>query len=189
MAYETGKERLCPDCGIRVVQAIGKSGKPYWSRPKEWFGTETFAYQQFLAAHRCVPNPEWKTHAAAQREAAKVAREEAIAAGELVVGQRVVVFRGRNVPKGTEGVLIWVADKTDDYGNLRAGVKRDDETVVWLNFAYLQTKAEYDREQAAGITAKDWRKHNNNCCFGEWIQGCPVCAFLHVSQTDAEVLL
>jgi len=48
---------------------------------------------------------------------------EQIANGEIVVGQTVKVYRGRKVPQGTIGIVFWVADEADGYGDWKIGLK------------------------------------------------------------------
>ncbi len=73
---------------------------------------------------------------AAQYAAERQAREEAARQeeakrdllGGFGRGDRVVVYKGRKVPKGTEGVIIW--EGSGSYGP-RVGVKDDAGTVHW----------------------------------------------------------
>jgi hypothetical protein len=54
----------------------------------------------------------------AEREEARAA---AMANGEVVKGQTVEVFKGRKVPKGTTGIVFWVAPEEDSWGAIRVG--------------------------------------------------------------------
>lgn len=136
----------CRNCGKDVAWRTSKAGKKYLAQPALWVGD--WAERIYWPGHTCVPNPEYQAERAIQ-EAKRLAQHQAdLDAGEVVKGQRVVVSRGRKVPKGTEGTLTWIADHTDDYGNVRAGVKQDDGTMVWVNLDYLVSKRDWDIEQA-----------------------------------------
>jgi len=71
-------------------------------------------------AHTCDP-------AAVARYAAEKAA--AIASGEVVKGARVVVVRGRKVPKGTTGVVFWTG--LDAYDKPKIGLRDDAGTTHW----------------------------------------------------------
>jgi len=136
----------CRNCGKQVSWQTAKSGKNYLAQLAVWVGD--YAERLYFPAHKCVPNPEYQAKRAIE-EATKLAKHQAdLDNGVVVKGQRVVVSRGRKVPKGTEGTLTWIAEHTDDYGNVRAGVKQDDGTMVWVNLDYLVSKRDWDIEQA-----------------------------------------
>lgn len=52
------------------------------------------------------------------------ARAEKMASGEIIKGQTVTVVKGRKVPIGTTGTVIWVGE--DNYGKARIGIKTAD---------------------------------------------------------------
>ena len=64
----------------------------------------------------------------AQLTHAATAHADALAAGQIIVGQHVIVARGRKVPRGATGIVFWRGDST--YGE-RIGIKIDgsDEKV------------------------------------------------------------
>jgi hypothetical protein len=73
----------------------------------------------------------WLAAREAERVELEARRARAIAAAEAKAvrkGRRCKVVRGRKVPKGTEGVCIWVGD--GHYGE-RCGIKDDSGTVHW----------------------------------------------------------
>lgn len=71
--------------------------------------------------HRC--NPDHVATYAAEK-AAK------LDAGIIVKGCRVVVFKGRKVPVGTEGRVTWQG--TDSYGKARLGMITDSGESIFM---------------------------------------------------------
>lgn len=65
---------------------------------------------------------------AAERERLESERRAAEMARQPAKGRRIRVVRGRKVPKGTEGVCVWIGDGT--YGR-RVGIKDDAGNVHW----------------------------------------------------------
>lgn len=142
----------CRNCGKDVAWKVSKAGKKYLAQPAQWIGE--FAERIYWPGHRCTPDAEYQARRAIE-DAMKIAKHQGdLDAGEVVKGQRVVVARGRKVPKGTEGTLTWIAKETDAYGNLRAGVKQDDGTMIWVNFDYLMSKKNWEIEQAKPVAPR-----------------------------------
>lgn len=56
-------------------------------------------------------------------------KADKLAAGQIIKGARVVVVRGRKVPRGTEGVVIWTG--RDAWDNDRIGIRDDEGTTHW----------------------------------------------------------
>lgn len=77
-------------------------------------------YACWGAQHECDP-----------KLAALYAAEKAeqIERGDIVKGQTVTVVKGRKVPKGTTGTVIWMGE--DDWGNERVGIKTADGDSVF----------------------------------------------------------
>lgn len=53
-------------------------------------------------------------------------------------GVQVRVSRGRKVPKGTAGVVFWVALEPDDFGIKKAGFTTETGEKIFINHAYLE---------------------------------------------------
>lgn len=146
----------CRNCGKDVTWMTAKSGKKYLAQPYIWEGE--YAERIISPAHRCEPNPEYQAQRAIREAQAEAQRQTDLADGKVIKGQRVVVARGRKVPKGTEGVLTWIAKEVDAYGNLRAGVKGDDGEMIWVNLEYLVSKKDWDYQQANPAPARKREK-------------------------------
>jgi hypothetical protein len=67
---------------------------------------------------------------------------QAIANGEIVKGQTVEVFKGRKVPKGTVGVVFWVAPQEDGYGVIKVGFTTPAGDKHFTNIANVRAKVE-----------------------------------------------
>jgi hypothetical protein len=63
----------------------------------------------------------------ATAHAAMVSRK--IESGEIIKGQIVIVVRGRKIPQGTTGTIVWTGD--DGYGKTRVGIKTEDGETVF----------------------------------------------------------
>lgn len=108
MASSLGNIFECNACGNEVVWAVSKTGNKYLAAPQEWRGDMTFAVRTFLPSHKCTPNADYQAYRAA-REASMLAN------GDLVMGQEVVVIKGRKVAKGTTGIIVWVKNETETH--------------------------------------------------------------------------
>lgn len=67
---------------------------------------------------------------------------QAVANGEIVKGQTVEVFKGRKVPKGTVGVVFWVAPEEDGYGVIKVGFTTSAGDKHFTNIANVRAKVE-----------------------------------------------
>lgn len=121
----------CLDCGREVVWTTSSKGTRYLATIKRWSGEDTYAERVYYPGHRCVPDGE--------RERREQERENLLAAlaesGTIVKGMRVIVARGRKVPKGTTGIVVWIGD--DAYGGQRCGVKDDAGATHWTALGNL----------------------------------------------------
>lgn len=65
-------------------------------------------------------------------------RDRRIAEGKLVLGQRVVVTRGRKVAKGTEGSITYIRRDFDFNGisYVKLGLTDDDGQIHWVKMDY-----------------------------------------------------
>ena len=67
---------------------------------------------------------------------------QAIADGKIVKGQTVEVFKGRKVPKGTVGLVFWVAPEADGYGVIKVGFTTPTGDKHFTNIANVRAKVE-----------------------------------------------
>lgn len=88
----------------------------------------------------------WKVRVEAERAEAERERE----AGRLVKGKLVEVVRGRKVPVGTKGVLIWIG--ASRFGD-RVGVKDEAGEVHWTAAGNVEVVVERDAEGHAVLPA------------------------------------
>jgi hypothetical protein len=88
--------------------------------------------------HYCTATPEqaaeYQAGLKAQIDEETKLKLEALANGEIVVGQTVKVYRGRKVPQGTIGVIFWIADEADDFGTYKIGIKSVDGTKHFVAY-------------------------------------------------------
>jgi hypothetical protein len=94
----------------------------------------------------------WSEYAAQVRT---VRRECIREARRIRKGVRVVVHRGRKVPHGTTGTVIWHG--TGYYGRERVGFKCDDGTVHWTDERNVRRIAAEWRNEAVA----NWRTHGD----------------------------
>ena len=111
-----GEIRQCSRCRAQV--AVREDGKVFDVRGFGQYFARKFTCWNML--HKCDPDV-----------AAQVAGERAmaIASGEIVVGQSVVVVKGRKVPKGTTGVITWTG--FDSYDKPRIGFRDEAGEIHW----------------------------------------------------------
>jgi len=128
VAQDGGKEiNPCKRCGIPVVTVTSRrTGNDYQvnisrSHSGYWF------YMKH-DVHECTEGAIHDHHA--QRNAVRLFCKMN---NLLEVGAPVVVSKGRKFPIGTEGVVIWLAEKEDQWGRFRAGVKKEDGEVMWID--------------------------------------------------------
>ena len=121
------KIKECKRCGVPVVEVTSRrTGNDYKVEISRSHGGYWFYMKHNV--HKCH-----ETNLANFK-----AEKEAVALwaklnDRLCVGAPVVVAKGRKFPVGTEGVVIWLATEADAYGNFKAGVKKDDGEVMWIN--------------------------------------------------------
>jgi hypothetical protein len=120
----------CKKCGLECFWDTNRHGKKYLAvKMVQEYAGGTGTWKQ---PHYCTATPEQAAEYQALLklqidEEAKI-KAEALANGEIVVGQTVKVYRGRKVPQGTIGVVFWVAEEADDFGTYKIGIKSADGT-------------------------------------------------------------
>jgi uncharacterized protein YdbL (DUF1318 family) len=140
---DEGRIGICASC-LSVIVKTDKGLYDLHQRINA-AGNPAYDYACWSLAHICDP---------AQVERIAQQRAADIAAGELVLGQRVRVIRGRKVAKGTEGTYVWQAKDIDFNGNdyTKAGLKDDTGTMYYIRKDYLEvvtTLAQEDTQAPA----------------------------------------
>ena len=133
---ENGKRFGCRGCGEEVFFDVNRNGVRYLA---EKAGRE---YEGGVGRWK---QPHRHTEEQVARWAEIVRREEeflaqAIADGKIVRGQTVEVFKGRKVPKGTVGVVFWVAPEEDGYGVVKVGFTTAEGVKHFTNIANVRAK-------------------------------------------------
>ena len=120
----------CNKCGAECFWDTNRNGKRYLAQKTVREYSEGTA--SWKMPHYCQATPEEAAEYQAMLQREKDQQEErksqAIANGEIVVGQTVKVYRGRKVPQGTIGIVFWIAEEEDRFGVQKIGIK--DETGV-----------------------------------------------------------
>ena len=135
---ENGKRFACRGCGEEVFFSVNRNGVRYLA---EKAGRE---YEGGVGRWK---QPHRHTEEQVARWAEIVRREEeflaqAIADGKIVRGQTGEVFKGRKVPKGTVGVVFWVAPQEDGYGVIKVGFTTAEGVKHFTNIANVRAKVE-----------------------------------------------
>jgi hypothetical protein len=111
---DAGIVGTCDGCGATVAKTEkGRIVNITPGRMSAW------AFTCWAPTHKCDPE---------QVAAHGVIVAGKMEAGEIIKGQTVEVVRGRKVPKGTVGQIVWIGE--DSFGNARVGIKTaEGETV------------------------------------------------------------
>ena len=121
----------CDGCGVHVALHIPESGN--WQDQRVHDVTVSmegrWSYVCWKNVHMCNEDT------AKRYQASKAAR---IADGEIIKGATVTVVRGRKVPIGTTGVVVWVGQ--DAYGKGRIGLRVDSQTL-WIASSNVEVAA------------------------------------------------
>ena len=126
----------CKKCGCECFWDTNRNGKLYLAQrnEREYDG----GVGTWKSPHYCTATPEqaaeYQAGLKAQIDEETKLKLEALANGEIVVGQTVKVYRGRKVPQGTIGVVFWIADEADDYGTYKLGIKSADGTKHFVAY-------------------------------------------------------
>lgn len=81
-------------------------------------------------SHKCDPEVA-AAHAAVHAEK--------IASGQILKGATVAVVKGRKIPVGTTGVVIWVGE--DSWGKARVGFKDESGETFWTAASNVEVAA------------------------------------------------
>lgn len=131
---ENGNRFKCGKCGDVVYFDVNRHGKRYLA--------ET-AGEDYYDGGSNPRHASWKQpHYHSDEEVAvyQGRHQAAIARGEVVKGQTVEVFKGRKVPKGTTGVVFWVAPEVDGWGVTKVGFKTAEDEKHFINIENLQAQ-------------------------------------------------
>lgn len=120
----------CRYCGNPVVWSISKAGKRYLANEHRIYNEDGRHIKTIHPAHRCPATAEQKAAIDAQREAE---HQQALQNGEIVLGQRVVVAKGRKYPIGTIGTVDWIARHEDKFGVFKVRMVLEDGTRIYVN--------------------------------------------------------
>lgn len=133
---ENGKRFACRGCGEEVFFDVNRNGVRYLAeRAGQVYEGGVGRWKQ-PHRHTAEAVARWEeiTRQAQERLA------QAIANGEIVKGQTVEVFKGRKVPKGTVGVVFWVAPEEDGYGVVKVGFTTAEGVKHFTNIANVRAK-------------------------------------------------
>jgi hypothetical protein len=133
---ENGKRFGCRGCGEEVFFDVNRNGVRYLA---ERAGR---AYEDGVGRWK---QPHRHTEEAVARWTEIIRRNEErlaqlIADGAVVKGQTVEVFKGRKVPKGTVGVVFWVAPEEDGYGVVKVGFTTAEGVKHFTNIENVRAK-------------------------------------------------
>ena len=135
----------CKDCNAEVMWAISKkTGKTYLAQEAAWVSDAHSSQngrtneRKFYPFHKCEANADYQARYALAMEMLEADRASKIDAGEIVVGQTVVVFKGRKIAVGTSGVIFWIAPQADQFGAVKAGFTTADGEKVFVNVEHIK---------------------------------------------------
>ena len=125
----------CRYCNAEVTWRVSKAGNRYLAVQAHIFGDDGRIIKYIYPAHQCTATPEEK--AERNRQLAE-SKERAIQQGEIVVGQKITVVKGRKFPIGTTGVINWIAREADGYGVIKVRVVKEDGDTFYINQANIK---------------------------------------------------
>jgi hypothetical protein len=138
-------DTLCRYCGREVTWATSKAGKRYLAERRNIYNDDrSRVIKQILPVHVCSHLDGTEVTAEERRridERRQAENADALARGEIVVGQHVVIFKGRKYPIGTTGIVDWVAREADQYGVTKVRVVLNDGTKIYVNRENLRVAA------------------------------------------------
>jgi hypothetical protein len=133
---ENGKRFGCRGCGEEVFFDVNRNGVRYLA---ERAGREyEDGVGHWKQPHRHTEEAVARWAEIVRRNAERLA--QLVADGEIVKGQTVEVFKGRKVPKGTVGVVFWVAPEEDGYGVVKVGFTTAEGVKHFTNIANVRAK-------------------------------------------------
>lgn len=134
----TGSGIPCRKCGWDVFWDTNRHGKRYLAQwcTREYNDGMSRGRGRWKQPHYCTEHQiEQYTQQLALLEQRNAL---ALASGEVVAGQRIVVVKGRKVPLGIEGTVFWVAPEENNWGIISVGFKTDDGEKHFVNIANVK---------------------------------------------------
>lgn len=136
MARPVESSKPCFKCGRQVVKCESNSGKFYIASIEivsSRFADYTDRGKVIYPVHECDENEIIKYQETLQRQ---------LAEGAIVKGQKVVVVKGRKVPKGTEGEIFWLGYETWNGESIlkRVGIVIESGEKVFVSSEYIEAK-------------------------------------------------
>jgi hypothetical protein len=134
----------CKDCNTEVVWAVSKKGNTYMAEKKTWCSDADSSQngrineRSFYPFHKCEPDAVYQARYKQAMEMLEADRLARIDDGAIVVGQTVVVFKGRKIPVGTAGVVFWISPVADQFDVVKVGFTTDDGEKIFVNIAHLK---------------------------------------------------
>ena len=163
------KSIACKNCGTEVIwHTSAKTGKRYLAEIKRWHGDYTLNEMSFFPAHKCTPDIKYMQ----ERKAADQQKEANIAHlmewGMLAKGQHVTVVKGRKIPKGTQGIITWIANQIQ-YDTVRIGIKDSNDQMHYTSIKNVEATG---KNTIACDTCCGLGKYQQ---FNDYPQPCPTC--------------
>ena len=137
---ENGKRFECRGCGAEVYFDINRNGVRYLAERAGREYEDGVGHWKQPHRHTAEQVADWAD--VLRFRAERLA--QAIAGGEVVKGQTVEVFKGRKVPKGTVGVVFWVAPEADGYGVVKVGFKTAEGVKHFTNIENVRAQVSED---------------------------------------------
>lgn len=136
MASPIGSAKPCFKCGREVVKCESKSGKFYIASIEvvsSRFADYTARGKAIYPVHECDENEIVKYQEFTQRQ---------LSEGAIIKGQKVVVVKGRKVPKGTQGEIFWLGYETWNGESIlkRVGLVIESGEKVFVSSEYVEAK-------------------------------------------------
>ena len=128
----------CRYCGREVFWRDSKAGKRYLAEAVPIIDSESGRHiKTIFPAHNCSVDLAEKQLIDAQ---IKADHDAAIERGEIIKGQRVVIFKGRKYAVGTAGNIDWVAQHEDRFGVLQVRMILDSGERIYVNRANVRAE-------------------------------------------------
>ena len=136
MARPIGVSKPCYKCGRQVVKCQSKNGGIYTASIE----IVNSQYADYTARGKAI----YPVHECDEREVIKYKEliQRQLAEGAIVKGQKVVVTKGRKVPKGTQGEIFWLGFETWNGESIlkRVGLISESGQKFYVNSEYVEAK-------------------------------------------------
>lgn len=136
MARPIGVSKPCYKCGRQVVKCQSKNGGIYTASIE----IVNSQYADYTARGKAI----YPVHECDEREVIKYQEliQRQLAEGAIVKGQKVVVTKGRKVPKGTQGEIFWLGFETWNGESIlkRVGLISESGEKFYVNSEYVEAK-------------------------------------------------